>query len=261
MRRTISMAILLACLLAPGAAAAATQRATHGDVTATLTSHGRYPYTDLRLAISLSGAVVYDQPVYVKNCSPECSPASPHHALHVLRLTASGRTDVVLELYSGGAHCCYFDQVFAPTRTRGVYRITTRDFGDPGAALRDLGRNGLSEFVSANDAFAYLFGNDFAESGLPLQILAFTSDSTFIDVTRHYPALIRRDAAIWWKAFLSDHAPGRFGLLAAWVADEYNLGQRAAANRTLDRQVRLHRIKPGFVPRLKAFLKRQGYAR
>ncbi len=137
--------------------------------------------------------------------------------------------------------------------------LTQHDFLNSAAALRDLDHNGRTEFVTSDNAFAYEF-TDFAESGMPLQILNF-SGLAFDNVTRRYPKLIRNDARLWWRAYLSDNDSGRVGLVAAWAGDEYNLGRGHAAAATLAKQASEHHISARFVKRLRAFLKRHGYIR
>jgi|SRR5579884_347642 len=265
MRRTILIVALLAGLLVPASAQAATQTASRGGVVATITYHGRYPLIKgLRIKITVGGKLGYEQAVDIKNCTPYCAPADLRGgSVKILDLEGDGRLEVVLEATSAGAHCCFYDQVYTPG-AGGGYSVTTRDFANSGAALRDLSHDRRTEFVTADNAFAYEFA-DYAESGMPIEILRFTGGGDvagrFVDVTRHYPALIRRDARQWWKAYEYDRYSGRRGLIAAWAADEYNLGRRAAANRTLSREVRAHHISAHFAKRLRAFLKRQGYAR
>jgi hypothetical protein len=261
MGKAVSIAVAVFCLLAPAVASASTQTASAGDVTATVSWRGQNPtVTDMHLTISRAGTVVYNQPVSSNACGAYCGPGGAGgKSVQVLDLTADGELEVVLDLYSQGAHCCFIDQVFSPSAALGTYVLTQRDFVNSGAALRDLGHNGQTEFVSADNAFAYEF-TDFAESGLPIQIFKFTG-LKFVDVTRDYPSLIRKDANLWWHAYRSDRDSGRVGLIAAWAADEYNLGKASGARRTLTQQVSEHRISARFVKRLEAFLKRNGYTR
>lgn len=259
MRKVTTILVLFGSLLVPAAATATTQTVSSGDVTATFSFTGKPPLVKHeRLEISQSGSVVYDQPVNLPGCSPYCGPgAVKGNSVHVLDLDGTGQLDVVLELFSGGAHCCFYDQVFSPGAPTGSWVVATRDFENSGAALEDLNHNGRTEFLTADNAFAYTF-TDFAESGLPIQVLSF-SGGAFHNITRSYPSLIRKDAAVWWKAYLSDHDSGRVGLIAAWAADEYNLRKAGSARRTLARQVSKHHITAHFVKRLETFLKSHGY--
>jgi hypothetical protein len=269
-RKLLPIAVAMLCLLAPAVAAAHAQTAaagahaqtaSAGNVSATLSWRGQEPQVRaLRLAISQAGTTVYDQPVTSPACGGYCGPAAATvggTSVQVLDLSGNGQLEVLVQLYSQGAHCCFIDQVFSPSTAPNGYVMTERNFENSGALLRDLNHDRQIEFVSADNAFAYEFTN-YAESGLPIQILKL-SGQRFVDVTRAYPALIRKDANRWWRAYRSDPDSGRVGLIAAWVADEYNLGRGRAATKVLAEQVSKHRISARFVRRLKTFLKRTGY--
>jgi len=264
----------LTLLVAPATALATTQTAQSGDVSATFTFAGSYPnYTGLHLSITQGGTVFYDQPVVSSVCGKYCAPGSAsakESSVHVLDLERNGQPDVLLDLYSGGAHCCSIEQVFSFDPGTMTYAMTQHDFGDPGYEIVDLRHDGTYEFLTADDSFAYEF-TDFAASGLPIQILTF-SGRHFFDVTRHYPKLIARDAARWMKAFNSmakQHYSDSVGVAAAWAADQELLGHAKLVNRFLSRQVALGHLKsalgpqePGgakFVAKLRRFLRTHGY--
>ena len=275
MRRCLITVLVLAASALPASAAlATTQTATAGAVTATFTFTGTFPsYTGLHLSIAQSGSLLYDQPVTSRSCGSICAPQATGaraSSVHVIDLDDIGQPNVVLDLYTGGAHCCSVEQVFTFDPGTMTYAMTERNFGDPGARIEDLNHDGHFEFVSADDAFAYAF-TDFAASGLPLQIETF-SGSRFQDVTGSYPALIRKDAATWLKAFRAmarGHYADSVGVIAAWAADEYRLGKSAAANRFLHQQAKAGHLRTPlgrseaqgqrFVASLQRFLRRHGY--
>ena len=263
-------------LIAPGGALAATQTASAGNVTATFTFHGSAPsYTGERISITQGGTVLYDQPVVSKLCGQYCAPGAVsggQSSLHVLDLEHDGQPDVVLDLYSGGAHCCSIEQIFSFDPGASTYRVTEHDFGDPGEEIVDLGHDGRYEFLTADDSFAYRF-TDYAASGLPIEILTF-SGGRFQNVTRRYRKLIARDAATWMKAFDRMSRQGysdSVGVVAAWAADEDLLGHAKRVSRFLSRQLKLGHLnsalapgEPGgarFVAELQKFLRRRGYLR
>ena len=275
MRRALITALVLGLFAVSAPAALATTQTAHaGAVTATFTFAGHYPnYTGLHLRIARSGSVLYDQPVRSKTCGRFCAPGatgSKASSVRLIDLDHVGEPNVVLDLYSGGAHCCSIAQVFTFDPGTHTYTKAERNFGDPGDRIEDLGHDGRFEFVTADDAFAYAF-TDFAASGLPLQILTF-SGGRFHDVTSQYPALIRKDAASWLKVFKGmarQHYADSMGVIAAWAADEYRLGKSAAATRYLHQQAKaghlnspLGRSVPQgqkFVAALQTFLRRHGY--
>jgi hypothetical protein len=272
-------ACLAACVLALSAAfvtsaSAATQTATSGNVTATYTFTGTYPnYSNERLSISQSGQVFYDQPVTANPCGAQCAPGSifaKQPSVQVIDLEHDQQPDVVLDLFSGGAHCCSIAEIFSFDPGTMTYVPTQRDFGDPGDNIVDLDHNGRYEFLTADDSFAYQF-TDFAASGLPIEILTF-SGRRFHNVTRSYPKLITKDAARWLKAFKSmakQHYGDSVGLIAPWAADEDLLGHSKRVNRYLNQQARAGHLnsalgptEPGgrkFVSNLQRFLRRHGY--
>ena len=277
MRRALTcLTVAAVCLAAAPAALATTQTAHAGIVTATFTFQGKVPnFHGLRLTIARGGTVVYDQPVVAKACATLCWPGpitGGRTAVQVVDLEHTGDPDVVLDLYSGGAHCCNVVQVFSYDPGTMTYGEAERDFGDPDARIVDLRHNGRFEFLTADDSFAYAF-TDFAASGLPIEILTFAGGH-FTDVTRGYPALVAKDARFWLKAFdglASDHYSDSVGVIAAWAADEDLLGNSRFVGTYLEKQLKLGHLtvpagsfSPGgkrFITHLMRFLRNHGYLR
>src|ERR1700729_2173087 len=188
----IGAVTVLSLLLVAPAALATTQTATSGNVTATFVFGGKYPnFTGRQLSIAQGSAVLYDEPVASSRCGMFCAPGStsgPGTSVHVLDLEHDGQPDVVLDLYSGGAHCCFIEQIFSFDPGTMTYVKTQRDFGDPGEQIVDLGHNGQFEFLTGDALFAY--GSPvFGASGLPIEILSFSARH-FYNVPRRYPKLI-----------------------------------------------------------------------
>lgn len=276
MRRPPLIAIVaVICLIAAPAALAKTETASAGSVTATFTFQGKYPnYSGQRLEISQGGAVYYNEPVTSKFCGDECAPYSAvtgKSAVSVVDLEHDGQPDVVLDLYSGGAHCCTIVQIFSLDPGTMSYVETETNFGDPLTRIVDLRHNGRLEFLTGDDAFAYEF-TDYAGSGLPIQILRFTGGG-FLDVTRNYPRLVAKDAAFWLKAYknlASDRYQDSVGVIAAWAADEELLGRAKLVNTYLAQQAKLGHLNSAlypqasgerFIVKLKRFLRAHGYLR
>jgi hypothetical protein len=265
----LSTVMVLGVLPASGA----TFRARLATVTATLTYHGTYPTPRATtLTVTNAGHVVYHRAVDTKFCGRLCWPEptsypSNGNPLQVVRLEP-GLPDVVLGLYSGGAHCCFVDLVIHH-RSATTYVATELVLGDPGARLERLPGSPYDSFVTANDAFAYAF-TDFAASGLPLLIERLVH-GVVRNVTRQYPGLIRRDAQNFLAAFYaqaSSHYRDSVGLIAAWAADEYMLGRAREANQFLQRQAAAGHLRSqmtpslrgeAFITQLHTFLLNQGY--
>ncbi len=271
MKVAVAVLASVAVLITAAPALARTQSATLGQVSASLTyKHGVNTdlYTGKQLTITRAGQQVYTAPV--ARCGGEsCGPIDTTGSVRVLNLDGTGEPNVLLKLYSGGAHCCEIDQVFTYDPGTMTYSRAQYDFGNYGERL--VQSDGRWLFETANDAFAYAF-TDYAASGAPIQFLSFAGGK-FTDVTRSYPAAITKDAAVWMKAFKAQ-APkytDTTGLVAAWAADEDLLGQSATVAQFLQAQAAakhlntpLHSLgglpqNAKYVTALNKFLKKLGY--
>jgi hypothetical protein len=185
----------------------------------------------LTLTITRNGQIAYRQPVRVSGC-PRCAvTAVPpgKQSLHVLDLESDGQPDVVLGFFSGGADCCFIDQVLSLDPQTSTYVKSQHDFLDAGAALEHLDRHWV--FMSGDSRITEAGFTDTADSGTPIQIWRF-SGRMFVDVTRRYPQLILADATKWRRLF-NRHLSNGVGLIAAWAADEDLLGRSATVDSTL----------------------------
>jgi hypothetical protein len=167
---------------------------------------------------------------------------------------------VLLDLFTGGAHCCLLTQVFAFDGS--TYRkVTEHDWADAGYRLTDIDGDGTPEFKSADARFAYRFAA-FAFSGFPIRILHWR-DHRFADATGRFRKLVRKDARRWMRIYRhADFEPQ--GALAPWAADQYRLGHRRYARRVVRRAVttgKLHTMlgAQSFPRRLDRTLRRWGY--
>jgi hypothetical protein len=261
--------VLAGGLLLPGAAAAVTQTAQLGQVSATFSysvsggGSGLPTFSHQHLAISRGGKVVYDQDV--KGC-PGCQPGAyptSHPSIQVIDLAGTAEPNVVLSLFTGGANCCFIAQIFTYAPAAGSYVEAGHNFLNPGFSLKRL--NGRLRLVSADARWLGFLTSD-AASGTPLQIWRFAADR-FIDVTARYPAMVRSDAALWWRTFKKYIRMGGTGALAAWAADEERLGHDKLVQRTLHEQLRAGHLTGGFVngrayiTALNRLLHRYGYRR
>jgi hypothetical protein len=231
-------------------------------------------YTDLHLVIERDAAVAYDRPVAppCPGCStvPGSGGAANSSSVRVADLDRNGEPVVMLDLGSGGAHCCSYTFFF---RWSGSGYVTTRhDWGNPGYRFADLGHDGIPEFVTRDDRFNYAF-SCYACSGTPLRILRM-QHTRLVDVTRRFPSLLRHDAGGLWRAYRSAlrRRDDVSGLLPAYVAEESLLGhgkaawtrlRRAVAQPAFRRTVTDPRWKnrARYLAAVRAFLRRTGYSR
>jgi hypothetical protein len=257
------VAVLVLCV--PAAALASGSQSA--GVTASLSSTGSPPVPTL--TITRNGRIAYARPVRAPGC-PRCSVVAVppgKQALHVLDLESDGEPDVVIGLFSGGANCCFIDQVFSYHAASRTYVRTQHNFLNASAALGRL--NGRWVFESGDSRITEAGFTDTADSGTPIQVWRFAK-GRFTDVTRAYPKLIRADAARWMRLF-NHHTSNGVGLIAAWAADEDLLGQPALVDTTLKRLAAQHQLRTPlglphgsaslFVTQLEKLLHKLGYTR
>jgi len=142
--------------------------------------------------------------------------------LSVVDLLGDREPEALLDLFSGGAHCCSSTRLYHLVGRSLRYGAIVQDWGNAGYRLEDLDGDGRLEFLSADDAFSYAF-TSYAASRRPPRIWKFDG-KRLVDVTRSHPQLVEKDAAECWSAF-EELSPGdpdgsqTRGLAGAYVAD------------------------------------------
>lgn len=71
-------------------------------------------------------------------------------------VNADGYPDIVVETFSGGAHCCFSTQVFS-LRPGGAALILQKPESNVGGNFEDLNADGVTEFITYDDSFAYQY--------------------------------------------------------------------------------------------------------
>jgi hypothetical protein len=270
-------ATALALVVLPGAASAddaGSLTASAGTVQATLTwGQAEFGVANPRLAIVRDGATLFDaSPVAgSESCSEGycrfLASGKRTSALQVVDLNGDGEPEVLVDAYSGGAHCCALTEILAFNGTG--YAVTEAYWGNTGYELQDLDRDGKPELVGYDDAFAGQFSS-FAASFFPPRVVDYepSVNGALRDVTDHFVALIRknqRQALNALKRARRQHYE-TLGIVAAYVADMYLIGDNDAVRPYLKRARKRGDLRTisGRAPRsferqLLAFLKKQGY--
>lgn len=165
--------------------------------------------------------------------------------LCVVRFTPGTTPGVLVEGYTGGAHCCELPVLYAYDRSSGDYvkalDMTPNNYesslafdNNGGFRPRLVGTRVLLQ--SEDDHFAYTFGC-YACTPMPMVLDDFNG-GVLRSVTKKYPAIIEAEAASFLKSATlyakGERSPslsgiGPFGALAAWVADECAVGHGANA--------------------------------
>jgi hypothetical protein len=270
-------AAALALAVLAGAASAddaGSLTASAGAVQATLSwDKAEFGVANPRLAIVRGGATLFDgSPVAGSDSCGQgyCSflaSGKRKSALQVVDLNGDGEPEVLVDAYSGGAHCCALTELFAFNGS--AYAGSELYWGNTGYELKDLDLDGKPELVGYDDAFAGPFSS-FAASFFPPRIVDYEPSvkGALRDVTDHFVALIRknqRQALHALKRARRQHYE-TLGIVAAYVADMYLLGDHDAVRPYLKRARKRGDLRTisGRAPRsyerqLLAFLKKQGY--
>jgi len=254
------------------------KRAADGRVRAELSYRERaFTYRDVRLRILRAGKALVARPLPEPGCSGRCPYFRPFMDLGspitVRDLDGDREPEVLVDTFSGGAHCCIFTVFFRYRASSRSYAVSTTYWGNVGYRLADFDRNGLPELASADDTFAYAF-TSFAASFDPIRILHFRQGK-LVDVTRRFPAVVRRDAARLWgdyRRVRKSQYPDVRGVLAAYIADKYLLGEQKEGWKQLEGALKRGELGRSpeqdgypagrlYVTKLRGFLRHYGYAR
>lgn len=151
--------------------------------------------------------------------------------LHVRDLDGTAPPEVIVDAYSGGAHCCGMSEIYT-----GKHR-TRANWGELGVpTLSDPNHDGKPEWHTLDTSFAYAFGS-FASSAFPVKVWNYSGNALH-DVTAEYPADIQADMTHWLGEYQKVAAEGGQSeyvrsALAAYAADADRLGQGPAAIATV----------------------------
>lgn len=276
--RLLATTVLFAALAvaAPSAASAAlkTETASQGAVKAVLTyNQGSelFDVTGTHLTISRNGATVLDTdvPEPCNGCGtmPAGAGGGSAKSLRVADLDGNGEPEVLLDIYTGGAHCCLDTWIYRFTGSS--YTGTPAQWGDVGYTLKDLDGDGIPELRSFDDRFAYVF-TAYAGTWFPPQIWQFRA-GVLSNVTRRYPKIVSADARRALRTYRrSRKSLDMRAVVAGYVADQYLLG-RGSRGWKLVRSALKHGRLNGFgrgdawprgaryVKALRKFLRKNGY--
>jgi hypothetical protein len=275
-----ALAGVLALLCAAGASAGGDitwlpvhEQQARGNVSATLdyekdASPDYTEYRNMRLRVSRAGTQVFDKMI----CSgPGCWPGGYQqkraYALTLRNVSGNAEPEVIVEIYSGGAHCCRSTVIVS--RGPGGYRAYKHGWADVG--YRGQWRQGVYYFLSADPSFAYAF-TSFAASGYPAQAWTLSLAGRLRDVTRNRLDYVRGNATRlwqWYQRTARDGSGSVRGFLAAWCADQYLLDQGAKCEDELERASDMGWLQSSYddtsvssyITKLRRFLRERGYAR
>jgi len=155
----------------------------------------------------------------------------PGSVLCLARFDRNPDVQVLVPLFEPG-QCCTFDNLFEIydfANSGSSDAIGTANLGEVGGTLVD--EHGVALLLGIDPRFTGAF-SDYVGTSWPLRVYTL-DDLGLIDVTRQWPSLIERDAGSDLERFdqLLRHGKPQDtrGLLAAWAADECELGRCSQA--------------------------------
>lgn len=245
-----------------------TKTAQQGSVKAELSyekdqTEGIPQARNLRLKIQRSDQTVFDKaPSASEYDRPtiDWSAEDRVNAGFMIRdLNGDKEPEVIADFYTGGAHCCTYSLIYRYDAKQKQYIESRAFWGNLGYRLKDFEGDGKLEFFSADDNFAYAFAS-YAGSAFPIKILRF-ENGEMLDVTRNYPKQIYSDAYRLWGYYQRAKAEDSEvkGVLAAYLADKYLLGQQADGWKQLETVYR-ESDREQYFAELRKFLKETGYS-
>jgi ABC-type amino acid transport substrate-binding protein len=246
-------------LAAPAAAAPVTETVSSGSVSAEFSyERDGQDYSGFHVKITHDGAVLWNRDLPA-GCKDPCGvrPAysvSKKDSVRLRDLDGDRDPEVIVDLFTGGAHCCLASTIYSFEEGGGKYTPLRHDWKDAGYRL--VG----SELRSRDARFAYRFAS-YAESYLPIQIFDFR-DGALKDVTKTHRRLLRKDATSAYKLYKRQRGRAGInlrGVLAAYAADRYRLGQRKGARAVLRAAVARGDADEAFLGQVDRFLKKIKY--
>lgn len=145
-------------------------------------------------------------------------------AIDLQDLDSDGDAEVIVETFSGGAHCCTTHQIYS--WAGDGFSVATSEMRDGGGgAFEDLNGDGKVEFVAFDNSFLYAFSS-YAGSYPPTQIFTF-ENGNLVETTRQFPDYLRSQA---WEMYQAIERSGSQdyevnGILAGYVAQKILLGE------------------------------------
>ncbi|MBF2079102.1 MAG: hypothetical protein IGR76_11440 [Synechococcales cyanobacterium T60_A2020_003] len=139
-------------------------------------------------------------------------------------LDNDGNAEVIVETYSGGAHCCTTFLIYS-WQGSDFAKTETGFLDGGGGVFEDIDGDGRAEFSTFDQSFLYAFSS-YAGSFPPSLILSF-QDGQFQDVTLNYTDQLRSTAWRMYENILQAEQQDYEinGVLAGYVAQKIRLGE------------------------------------
>jgi subtilisin-like proprotein convertase family protein len=245
-----------------------TLTARRGSLSATVTFTERnFQFSKTGIAIVRAGKKVLDTRLTRLRGCRDCDSFRPTHLS--FRDLDGGEPELILEMFTGGAHCCSVTLLLRWDARSRSYKSKLVSWGNYGYRLVDLDGDKLPEFSAFDERFVYAF-TAYVFSAAPVQISQYRNGA-LIDVTREFPREIEKEAAELKATYTKERKAKDVdlrGFIAAYVADLYLLDRGEEAQAFL-RQAQARGDLRGFdgptgakyITALTKFLRANGYIR
>lgn len=109
--------------------------------------------------------------------------------LNAFDFNGDGKKNILIETYTGGAHCCVM--LLFGVMENGNFRIPDTLFlGNSWYTIEDFDKDGKLEVNTSTDMFAYAFTN-YSETRFPPRVYKIKNNK-FKDVTKNYPDVVNK---------------------------------------------------------------------
>jgi len=122
--------------------------------------------------------------IFFKECTERVT------SIQEIDLDKNGSNEIIIETFSGGAHCCS-SLLIAKVKGNSFRYMDSLYLGNCGYNIDDLNKDGEKEIISCNDMFAYVFTN-FSMSRFPITIYSF-SDGKLKIANEDFKAVVIKD--------------------------------------------------------------------
>ena len=122
-------------------------------------------------------------------------------------INGDGFGDAIIQSYSGGAHCCFTTTVYSLGQE--AEQILALAGGNCSGVFQDLDGDGVYEFVTCDDRFAYAFCA-YAGSPLVRVVLKYEPDQEYVPASPEFADAYENDLAAH-LGIAEDGAPGELG--------------------------------------------------
>jgi hypothetical protein len=236
--------------------------ATAGNVKAVLSyerSTSAPKFRNVRLKIFQNGQRVYDEAIPRDQVDDQVLAEQADTAFQVRDLDQDGQPEIMVDLFTGGTHCCTYSQIYRFDAAIGNYQAMQHKWGNSFYQLVDFDQDGRPEFQSRDDRFTGKF-TSYAASANPLQIWRF-EQGKMVDRTKEYGLQVEASASQHLLALqrVSGRPSDAKGVIAAYMADRYSLNQGGDSWKLMETLYQGDDRQKFFVE-VEQFLQQTGYA-